>query len=27
LLASMIQHPRPDIIQPLKDTGIPQYHG
>lgn len=27
MLASMIQNPRPDIIRPMKDEGIPQHHG
>jgi len=27
MLASMIQNPRPDIIRPTKDEGIPQHHG
>ena len=27
LLASMIQHPRPDLLNIRKDTGIPKHHG
>jgi len=27
LLASMIQHPRPDIVRPLRESGIPVSHG
>jgi hypothetical protein len=27
LLASMIQNPRPDILTPMKDEGVPQHHG
>jgi len=27
LLASMIQVPRPDIIRPLRETGVPQHYG
>jgi len=26
LLASMIQHPRPDIIRPTQDSGVPPHH-
>lgn len=26
LLASMIRHPRPDIMAPMKETGVPQHH-
>ena len=25
-LASMIKHPRPDIMAPMKETGVPQHH-
>lgn len=27
LLGSMLVHPRPDIITPMKETGRPQHHG
>lgn len=27
MLASMIQNPRPDILTPMKDTGVPRKHG
>ena len=27
MLASMIQNPRPDILTPMKDEGVPRNHG